>query len=122
MEKLVRRCRAAEQRTAYLSCRLLESDETIRQQEEKLAVYENDLMAFADVANDEETSAVAEQVVQQHARVGEDSVMAVALDVKENDLPDDEEKLAGSVGVEEEIDLQADDSDGGVDGEATNSC
>ena len=48
MKKLVRRCRAAEQRTAYLSCRLLESDETIRQQEEKLAVYENDLMAFAD--------------------------------------------------------------------------
>lgn len=63
-------------------------------------------------ANDEEMSAVAEQVEQQHARVGEDSVMAVALDVKENDLPDDEEKLAGSVGVEEEIDLQADDSDG----------
>lgn len=46
--KLVRRCWAAEQRAAYLSCWLWERDATIRQQAGKLAQYESESTAFAD--------------------------------------------------------------------------
>lgn len=48
MAKLVRRCWAAEQQAAYLSCWLWERDATIRQQAGKLAQYESESTAFAD--------------------------------------------------------------------------
>lgn len=70
-------------------------------------------MCFLVDVNEEEKLAVVEEVEQHLARVADDGVRAEVMDVKERELPDDDEwKVAGSVGHEEEIHLQADDSDG----------